>query len=269
MTRRLLPCLVASMLALSLVACGAAGSSPEGSSTLAPVESGLTAPESRVPEATAAVTPAASATPTATPVPSSTPAAIIEPSPTVEPSPTPLSPGARTGHIRLVETGLALTLPKGWTSIELTADDVNAILDAVPEGMMPAELQDQLPALLASGFRLMAWDRRPSGLGANLTVIAQEVTVPPSLLKFSAQTGLGFVTGISDIRYTPLKIDGVSALRVDYVYAGQLGGTATRFRGAQVYIARPGNLVIVTITIPRGGSVTDRDKIVDSLKLLD
>ncbi len=260
--------LLVAILATVVAACGAAGatSAPAGASSQA-------TEASQAPTLTPTLTPAATPSPTATPAPAAVPSATAAPAPTGDPAavPTsaPIGPNGRTGRIVLDEQAVALTLPKGWLSVALTSEDMGAMLDALPDGTVPATLQDQLPSMVASGLKLWAWDVEGSGLGANCNVIAQPVTIPPSLLRTTAQAGLSMVSGISDTRYTDVKIGGSTALRIDYRYVQGGSGASVSLTGTQIYIARPENLVVVTVTILKSGSTTDRDKIVNSIELLD
>jgi len=260
--------LLVAILATVVAACGAAGA------TSAPAETSAHAAEaSPAPTLTPTSAPAATLSPTATPAPTAAPSATAEPSPTGEPTaaPTnaPIGPNGQTGRIVLDEQALALTLPKGWLSVALTAEDMSAMLDALPDGTVPATLKDQLPSMVASGLKLWAWDVQGDGLGANCNVIAQPVTIPPALLMTTAQAGLSMVSGISGTNYTDVKIGGSTALRIDYRYVQGVSGASVSLTGTQVYLARPDNLVVVTVTILSSGTTTDRDKIVKSIELLD
>jgi len=66
-----------------------------------------------------------------------------------------------------------------------------------------------------------------------------------------------------------VKIGGSTALRIDYRYVQGVSGASVSLTGTQVYLARPDNLVVVTVTILSSGTTTDRDKIVKSIELLD
>lgn len=247
------------LVAVLLAGCGASSPSttPELGSP-ASASPATAATQSPTPEPTATTTPSPTAAPTPSPTPTATPTPAL-----------PLVPDGQTGRIRLPDEALALTLPRGWQTIGLTADDVDAIFNALPEGTLPAGLKDQVPALVASGLKLWGFDLRPTGLGANCNVIAQPFTVPPSLLRVTAKASLSMVSGVSNVRYTDLRISGRKALRIDYVYVLPTTGQSMKTRGTQVYIARPDNLVVITVSIPAGGRMSDRDSIVNSIRLLD
>jgi hypothetical protein len=245
--------LAVTLLAVSLAACGAATSS------VAP-----TSPD-------AAITPAPTPTPTLAPTP--TPTLAPTPAPSVDPTPADpaesLVPDGETGRVVLADQALAITLPKGWQSIGLTADDMSAIFAQVPDGFLPAGMEDQIASLVTAGLKLWAFDLRGTDAGANCNVLAQTLSVPPSLLQLTAKASMSSVQGLTNVRYTDLKIGGVTAVRIDYTYVATTTAGSAKAKGTQIYIARPDNLVIITITIPKGGSVTARDRLVDSIELLD
>ena len=245
--------LAVTLLAVTIAACGAASSIGAPSSPEVLV--------SAVPAATPSPTPTATATPTPTPQPSATP--------TPAPPAGSLVPDGQTGRVVLADQALAITLPKGWQTIGLTASDMTAIFDRLPDGTLPAGMQDQVASLVAAGLKLWAFDVTGSDAGANCNVLAEAISVPPSLLKVSAEASLSVVKGISNVKYADVRIDGATALRVDYTYVTSSAGKSAKGKGTQIYIARPGNLVVVTVTIPKGGSLTARDKLVDSIRLLD
>jgi hypothetical protein len=260
--------LAVTLLAVTFAACGAATSSGAPTSPEAQV--------SAIPTAMPSPTPTPTATPTPTPTATPTPRPTAEPTDTPTPAaPTPataaesLVPDGQTGRVVLADQALAITLPKGWRSIGLTADDMNAIFDRLPEGVLPAGMQDQIATLVAAGLKLWAFDVTGSDAGANCNVLAEAISVPPSLLQLTAKASLSTVKGISNVKYTDIKIDGTKALRIDYTFVITSAGRTMKAKGTQLYIARPDNLVLITITIPKGGSVTARDKLVDSVELLD
>ncbi len=263
MTRPLLHRLSVPLLVVVVAACGSAAPGVLPSDSAPPVRSSA-------PTSTASPSPAATPTPSATPGPTSAPSPTTEPTaePSADPTSEPVGIEGQTGRVALDDQALALTLPKGWRSFSMTQDDIETILAALPDGTLPAGFEDQVPSLLAAGLKLWAWDTTGDP-GANCNVIAQPVTVPSAFLKSTATASVSVINGVSGVKYTDLKIDGKSALRVDYKYVLDVSGKSLSLLGTQVYIARPDNFVVVTVTIRKGSSTRDRDRIVSSLELLD
>ncbi|MDP9483395.1 MAG: hypothetical protein M3P84_09255 [Chloroflexota bacterium] len=127
------------ILAVAVAACGGATATPE----------------------TTATVPTASATTTAAPTATATSAATRGPGASL----------ATTGRIELPEHGFAVTLPDGWARVDLSAGDLDAIMEAA--GSMNPELADmysaQIQAMLSSGLALFAFG--PGTSGANLNVL--------------------------------------------------------------------------------------------------
>ena len=137
--RRVTTLVGSAILAVAVVACGGATATP-----------GTTATE-----------PAAATTPTTAPTATATAAATTGPAPSL----------ATTGRIELPDHGFAVTLPDGWSRVDLTAGDLDAIMEAA--GGMNPELADmysaQIQAMLSSGLALFAFG--PGTSGANLNVL--------------------------------------------------------------------------------------------------
>jgi hypothetical protein len=126
MTRRLCAVLGVPLLAVALLGCG--GTTATGALVATPVP-------------TAAATPMPSVA--ATQAPAETPGASI----------------ATTGRIEFADKGFAVTLPDGWTRIDLQSSDLDAMLGAA--GAANPELAQaysaQIKAMLASGLVLFAF----------------------------------------------------------------------------------------------------------------
>lgn len=120
----------------------------------------------------------------------STPSAAVSVAPTTEATPAPASadPGtspdatatatsgasmATTGRIEVVDHGFALTLPAGWTRVDLSEGDLEAIMEAAGE-VDPALAQQyagQIQAMMAAGLAIFAFGPDPAS-GTNLNVLA-------------------------------------------------------------------------------------------------
>jgi hypothetical protein len=268
MTHPLLHRLSVPLLAVVVAACGSAAPSVLPSDSTAPVATSSAPTSTASPSPSIAPVPSTTPEPTSSPSPTTAPATEPTAEPSAAPSSAPVGVDGQTGRVALDDQALALTLPKGWRSFSMTQDDIEAILAALPEGTLPAGFADQVPSMVAAGLKLWAWDTT-GDLGANCSVIAQPVTVPAAFLKSTATASVSVINGVSNVKYTDIKVDGKSALRVDYKYVLDVSGTSVSLLGTQVYIARPDNFVVVTVTIRKGSSTKDRDRIVNSLELLD
>jgi len=242
---------------LLIAACGS--SAPSATAPVTPVPI-IASASTAAPGAMPRPTPSPTAAPTATPTPTATPA------PTIEPPASPSLPSGTTGKVTLSDYGFSMVLPKGWQTIGLTPEDVQAIFDALPAGTLPAGLEEQVPALVAAGLKAWAFDVRPTGHGSNVSVIAIGYSIPVALLKPTAQAGLASVKGISNIRMTNIRVDGVKALRVDAKIAMTIQGTKVVATEVQLYIPLRASTMIITLTVPRGGSTSDRDRILRSIR---
>ena len=115
---------------------------------------------------------AGSAAPTtaATPVPAS-----VDPgtSPEASPAATSGASMATTGRIEVVDKGFALTLPPGWTRVDLSEGDLEAIMQAAGEvdPALAEQYAGQVQAMMAAGLAIFAFGPDPAS-GTNLNVLA-------------------------------------------------------------------------------------------------
>lgn len=140
-TRRLGGALSITLLAVSLAACG--GSTP--STAVAP--------------ATGVVTPApASVAPAA--------------SPSAGTVATPASSLATTGRIVVADKGFAVTLPDGWTRVDITPEALEAAMAASElDPALAAQYEAQIKSLLGTGLSIFAFGPDPDA-GTQVTVLA-------------------------------------------------------------------------------------------------
>ena len=140
-TRRLGGALSIMLLAASLAACG--GSTP--SASVAP--------------ATDAVTPApASVAPAA--------------SPSAGAVATPASSLATTGRIVVADKGFAVTLPDGWTRVDISPEALEAAMAASElDPALAAQYEAQIKSLLGTGLSIFAFGPDPTA-GTQVTVLA-------------------------------------------------------------------------------------------------
>lgn len=142
--RRAALALIAGLVALSLAACG-------GTATATPVPT--------LPPASAA--------------PTSEPSTSTSASPSASAAATAGASLATTGRIEVPEHGFAITLPPGWTRIDLASGDLEAIMAAAgAENPELAKLYtQQIQAMLASGLVVFAFGPDMTK-GTNLNVLS-------------------------------------------------------------------------------------------------
>lgn len=140
-TRRLGGALSITLLAVSLAACG--GSTP--SASVAP------------------------ATAVATPAPASVAPAASPSAGTVA---TPASSLATTGRIVVADKGFAITLPAGWTRVDITPEALEAAMAASElDPALAAQYEAQIKTLLGTGLSIFAFGPDPTA-GTQVTVLA-------------------------------------------------------------------------------------------------
>jgi hypothetical protein len=255
-------------LAVLLAACSAAAPRTPPAASAPPLPSIARAAPTA--DATSA-TPEAPATPTARPLPTATPT----PAPTAEPTPGPTAkpgkvPAGKTGRIQLDGEDVAITLPKGWRSVDMTGEQLGSFVDFISDDSFPPEFKDSLPALLEAGLKLVAWDTQRGDQGANLNVLQQPVALPYEFLETAARAGLAQYPGVSGIQFRDLTIDGERALRADYrIVVKTVLGTKVKMTGIQVYVPRAGRLLVLTVAAPTGRDARDMERIVKGIHLLD
>jgi hypothetical protein len=141
--RRLGGALTITLLSITLVACG--GSTPSAAVSVGPLTEATPAPASVEPDES----PAESAEATAG-----------------------ASMGT-TGRIEVAQHGFALTLPDGWTRVDLSQGDLEAIMAAAGEvdPALAEQYAGQIQALMAAGLAIFAFGPDPA-MGTNLTVLS-------------------------------------------------------------------------------------------------
>lgn len=213
--------------------------------------------------------PAPTTTPTAAATPAPTPAPTEAPTPTAAPTdaPTASAPvtGGRTGRIEIADSKFAVTLADGWTEVPLDEDDIEAIVDAIPDDSIAEQLRAQLPFLLQAGVKLWAFDLSADASGGNLIVITQPGIIPVSLLKTVAQQGVAQVPGIEgDIAVDDITVDDVDGVVVSYTVVQEGASLDQR----QVYVATNEQTYIFTFTDPGGTQGAALDEMIESIEFL-
>jgi hypothetical protein len=229
----------ATLLAFSLAACGGA------TATTAPV-------------ASIAPSPSTAATPVPTPAQS-------DAASTAAPSVTPGASLATTGRIEFADKGFAVTLPKGWTRIDLQAGDLEALI-AAAGASNPALAQAysaQIKAMLASGLVLFAFGPNPiAGTNVNILVVPS-LGVSMDLLEQASKAQLKSVAN-GDIKSERVALPAGEALHLRYSVAAQ--GVPTSPSIDQYVVVTDSFQYIVSVT---NAEATDAAAIAQSLELLD
>jgi hypothetical protein len=206
--------------------------------------------------------PIAAATPAATPVAATAPS----PSPSPETSsPAPSDGGfPTTGRIEVAAKGFALTLPGGWTRVDLSDGDLDAITAAAGE-LDPALAQRyaaQIRVMLAAGLAIFAFGPDPRS-GSYLTVLVQ----PGGGLSLDllAQLNAGQFEGLDevDVETERVTLPAGEAIHYHYTIAGGAGPASA----LDTYLLLAGeDQLALTIAEGSAGEVAS---IADSIEVLD
>jgi hypothetical protein len=234
-TLRLRGALSITLLAVALAACG---SSTPSAPTVTAVPVGVVTP------APASVPPAASPTASA----AATPAASL----------------ATTGRIEVAEHGFALTLPDGWTRINLAEGDLDSMIEAAGElgPEIARQYTAQVQSLLAAGLAVFAFGPSPES-GTNLTVLAVPGGLSLDLLDQINQAQLKNVAE-GDIESERITLTAGDAIHYQYKL-GTSGVTA----GAtldQYFVPVGSKTLVVSAT---NATEADAAAIANSLEALD
>lgn len=217
--------------------------------------------------ATASATPTADPTPLSTPAPASVAPATSPPA-TSSPAASAAAPGASlatTGRIEVADKGFALTLPDGWTRINLAEGDLEAMLEAAG-GMDNAFAQQyaaQIKAMAASGLSVFALGPNPMD-GTTLNVLAL-----PSM-----GMSLDLLEQINTAQIKALAGEGVTAERVTlpagdalhYRYELTTAGAPAGTSVDQYLVLTGENQLVVSVS---NATAAEAKAIADSIETLD
>jgi hypothetical protein len=230
-TRRLRAVLGVPLLAVSVLACGGT------TATNAPVATA-------VPTVTATPVPSA-----ATPAPAATPGASI----------------ATTGRIEFADKGFAVTLPDGWTRIDLQSSDLDAMLGAA--GAANPELAQaysaQIKAMLASGLVLFAFGPNPlKGTNVNVLVVPS-FGVSMDLLE---QASVAQLNSVADGEISSGRVTLPAGEALHLQYAVKSGNLPTSPVVEQYVLVTDSSQYILSVTNAAKGEAA---AIAQSIELLD
>ena len=229
--RRLATGLGAALLSIGLLACGGT--------------TATTAPDTAAPSPSVAETPAPSASQSA----SATAGASL----------------ATTGRIAFPDKGFAITLPEGWTRIDLASGDLEALIAAAGASnpALAEAYSGQIKALLASGLVLFALGPDPMA-GSNLNVLAvPSFGVSMDLLEQASLAQLKAVAQ-GDIQSERVTLPAGEALHLRYAVAAQ--GVPTTPTVDQYIVVTGDKQLIMSVTNSASGEAA---AIAQSVELLD
>jgi hypothetical protein len=233
-TRRLAGALSITLLAIALAACG--GSTP----------SATVAPDTEVTPAPASVEPAGS--PSAAP---STGAAA--------------TPGdlATTGRIEVADKGFALTLPDGWTRVDVTPEALEAAMAASElDPALAEQYSAQIKALLGTGLSIFAFGPDPTA-GTQVTVLALPSMGLSLDLLDQINTAQLEQLAAGDIETERITLPAGEAIHYHYALGSEAAAGATL---DQYFIIAGPNQLVVTAT---NASPEDAAAIANSVETLD
>ena len=207
--------------------------------------------------APAASTPASTSQPAAT--------ASTEPSPSVAASPSATAGGgvATTGRIAVPEHRFAVTLPDGWTRIDLQAQDIDAMLNAA--GSMNPDLAElysqQIRAMAAQGLVVFAFGP-DAAVGSNLNILST-----PSMglsLDFLEQANLAQLKTLTngEIASERVQLPAGEAIHLRYSMSAGTGMPSPSIE--QYFLLNGDKQLVVSIT---NASEADADAIARSIEL--
>lgn len=234
-TRRLGGALAIALLSIALAACG--GSTP-----------------------TASVAPA----PQASPAPASVaPAESPSASPSAAGAATPGTSLATTGRIVVADKGFAITLPAGWTRVDVTPEALETAMEASDlDPALAAQYEAQIKSLLGTGLSIFAFGPDPSA-GTQVTVLAL-----PSMglsLDLLDQINTSQLENLAqgDIESERITLPAGDAIHYHYTLGAAGTGGATL---DQYFILAGSNQLVVTAT---NASEADAKALADSVEVVD
>lgn len=214
---------------------------------------------------------------TSTPTTAGTPAPAVEatpapasvaPSEGTTPSAAPSAAGGgaglpTSGRIEIADKGFAITLPSGWTRVDVTSGDLAAAMAAA--NMDPALAQQyaaQISAMAASGIALFALGPDPAA-GQQLNVLA--VPGAGMSLDLLEQINTAALQTMSDGDVQSERVTLASGDAVHFHYAIAVEGT-TSPAVDQYFLLAGANQLIVTVT---NSSAADAQAIANSIETLN
>jgi hypothetical protein len=206
-------------------------------------------------------TPTATDTPTATPSPSPTETNTPTPSPTIDQSKAFVKSIDENGWKKFLypETGFSITIPPSWMHLNLTAEDIDEVLNEL-EKTSP-EMEDVLSSdflrnMMAMGIKFIAVDTSTDSISSNtptnLNVLVSDLPINLSLsdyLTLNVQQIRSMYGEDMVINQSVLDLNGVEAGMIEYE-AGMkdITGQVQTNVYQQYLILNEGEQIILTFT---------------------
>jgi hypothetical protein len=233
LSRRLFGGLATSLLAVSLVACGGSTAQSGAPATVTPTITTVTSPPSATPAATPVATAGASL--------------------------------ATTGRIAFADKKFAVTLPDGWTRIDLSADDLDALLAAAGASnpALAEAYSAQIKTMLSAGLVLFAFGPDPSQ-GTNVNIL-----VTPSFgvsLDLLEQANVAQIKSLADGAIKTERVTLPAGQAVHLQYAIAAAGQPVSPSIDQYFLVTDSAQYIVSVT---NGEAGDAAAMAQSIELLD
>ncbi len=168
-----------------------------------------------------------------------------------------------TGRIEIPDKGFAMTLPDGWTRIDLSSADLGSLMAAAGETNpeLAKALTSQMQALVASGLVLFALGPDATA-GTNLNVL--QIPSAGLTLDLLEQVNTPQVRSLASGDVTVERVKLPAGDAIHYVYALPMQGVEKPVSINQYILVGGGEAYIVSIT---GGVETDAKAIVDSVEI--
>jgi hypothetical protein len=234
--RRLGGALSIAVLSIGIAACG--GSTPSVTTTAAPPVQ-VTAPPASV-------------------APSESPPAAAS-------AGVPGASLATTGRIEVIDKGFALTLPAGWTRVDLSGADLDKMMEAagIADPALAKQYSAQVKAMLAAGLSVFAVGPDPTS-GTNLNVL----TLPGAglsldLLEQVNQSQIEAIAG-PDVKVERITLPAGDAIHYRYELTAQGAPAGTSID--QFLMLVGDNQLVVTAT---NATAAEATAIANSVEALD
>jgi hypothetical protein len=234
--RRLGGALSIAVLSIGIAACG--GSTPSVTTTAAPPVQ-VTAPPASV-------------------APSESPPAAAS-------AGVPGASLATTGRIEVIDKGFALTLPAGWTRVDLSGADLDKMMEAagIADPALAQQYSAQVKAMLAAGLSVFAVGPDPTS-GTNLNVL----TLPGAglsldLLEQVNQSQIEAIAG-PDVKVERITLPAGDAIHYRYELTAQGAPAGTSID--QFLMLVGDNQLVVTAT---NATAAEATAIANSVEALD
>jgi hypothetical protein len=212
-------------------------------------------------------TPATTA-PSATiaPTPVATDTAPTAPPATSEPTATSGSGLATTGRIEVPDHGFALTLPDGWTRLDLSAGDLEELMSAGLGEIDPAlaaQYSAQIRTMIAAGLAVFALGPDAAS-GTNLTILAI-----PSMglsLDLLEQLNAGQIEQLAGGEVTTERVTLPAGEAIHFTYGVPVPTLGTESTIDQYLLIAGDKQLVITVT---GAAAEDGTAIANSIELID